>query len=68
MELATSKKLLKISEAAEQLAVRESTLRAWILSRRITLVRVGRRAIRIPAAEIARIIEQGTIPAREERQ
>jgi excisionase family DNA binding protein len=68
MEQTSPKKLLKVSEAAEMLAVKESTLRAWILSRRITLVRVGRRAIRIPASEIVRIIEQGTVPAREERR
>jgi excisionase family DNA binding protein len=61
-------RLLRVSEGAKELALKESTLRAWILSRRISVVRIGRRAIRIPASEVARLIEEGTIPAREGRQ
>lgn len=61
-------RLLRVSESAAELAVKESTIRAWILSRRIGVVRVGRRAIRIPASEIAKLIEAGRIPAREVRR
>ncbi|HEY4739909.1 MAG TPA: helix-turn-helix domain-containing protein [Candidatus Acidoferrales bacterium] len=56
--------LLRVTEVAERLGLRASTIRAWILHRRIEAVRVGRRAIRISAAEVARIIVEGTISAR----
>jgi excisionase family DNA binding protein len=55
--------LLGISEAARRLALRESTLRSWILKKRIAKVRVGERAIRIPAGEVERIIRDGFVPA-----
>lgn len=61
---ATGQQLLRISEAAEQLAVKESTIRAWLLARRISKVRVGRRAIRVPASEVERLISHGMVPAR----
>jgi excisionase family DNA binding protein len=59
--------LLRVEEAAELLAVRPSTVRAWLLHRRIGKVRVGRRAVRILAAEVERVITEGLIPAREQR-
>ena len=58
-------RLLRPGEAAEQLGLRVSTIRAWILHRRIPAVRVGRRAIRIPQSAVQSIIEAGTIPVRE---
>jgi excisionase family DNA binding protein len=60
--------LLTIPEVARRLSLKESTIRAWLLARRLSRVRVGRRAVRIPASEIERLIEQGTIPAREDRR
>lgn len=55
-----------VSEAAEELGLSVHTIRAWIASRRLSHLRLGR-AIRIPAAEIRRIIEKSTVPAvREE--
>jgi excisionase family DNA binding protein len=60
--------LLTVQQAAALLGLKESTIRAWLLRRRIEAVRVGRRAIRIPASAVQRIIEAGTIPAREERR
>jgi excisionase family DNA binding protein len=55
-----------VSEAAEELGLSVHTIRAWIASRRLGHLRLGR-AIRIPAAEIRRVIEEGTVPAvREE--
>jgi len=64
---ATRQPLLRVSEAADLLAVRESTVRAWLLARRIGRVRVGRRSVRIPMAEIDRLIQEGTVPARGQR-
>jgi excisionase family DNA binding protein len=57
--------LLRVEEAAELLAVKPSTVRAWLLRRKLKKVRVGSRAIRVPATEITRIIQEGEIPARE---
>jgi excisionase family DNA binding protein len=55
-----------VREAAEELGLSVHTIRAWIASRRLGHLRLGR-AIRIPAAEIRRVIEQSTVPAvREE--
>lgn len=59
--------LLTVPEAAQRLRLRESTIRAWILRRRLSRIRVGARAVRIPASEIDRIIAEGFIPAREQR-
>lgn len=60
-------KLLRVSEVAERLGLRVSTVRAWILRRRIPVVRVSSRAIRVPESAVAKLIEAGTIPARESR-
>jgi len=61
-------KLLRVTEVAERLGLRASTIRAWILQRRIEAVRVGRRAIRVPSSAVQRIIEVGVIPVREQRR
>lgn len=68
MEQAKATELLTVPEAARRLALKESTLRAWLLTRRIAKVRVGARAVRVPLAEIERIIREGFIPARGERR
>jgi excisionase family DNA binding protein len=60
--------LLTVREAALHLNLRESTVRAWVLRRRLAYVRVGRRAIRVPRSEIERIISEGTVPARDTRE
>jgi excisionase family DNA binding protein len=60
-------RLLRVSDFADRLGLRPSTARAWILHRRIRVIRVGKRAIRIPESEVQKIIEAGTIPARGER-
>lgn len=55
-----------VDEAADELGLSVHTIRAWIAARRLAHLRLGR-AIRIPAAEIRRVIEQSTVPAvREE--
>jgi excisionase family DNA binding protein len=56
--------LLRVKEFAEAGNFRESTIRAWVLRRKITVVRLGGRAIRIPASELDRLIQEGTVPAR----
>lgn len=66
MTMNRSEKLLRPAEVADQLGLRVSTIRAWILHRRIPAVRVGRRAIRIPASAVEAIIQAGLIPTREQ--
>jgi excisionase family DNA binding protein len=55
-----------VAEAAEELGLSVHTIRAWVATRRLAHLRLGR-AIRIPAAEIRRIIEISTVPAVRER-
>jgi len=57
-------KLLKVPEAAEMLALSEKTVWQWIGARRIGVVRLGR-AVRIKQAEVDRLMDEGTTPARE---
>lgn len=60
-------KLLSIKEASELLALKPTTIRAWLLRRKLPRVNCGR-AVRIPAEAIAQFIERNTVPAREERR
>ena len=59
-------KFLTVRQAAEALALRETTIRAWVARRRLGIVRLGR-AIRIPLAEIERVIAEGAVPAKGPR-
>jgi excisionase family DNA binding protein len=61
------KNLLTVVEAAEALNLKVSTVRAWLLRRKLPRVNCGR-AVRIPAEAIARFIERNTVPAKEERR
>jgi excisionase family DNA binding protein len=54
-------KLLKVAEVAGELAVSQACIRRWILLRRIAFVKVSR-AVRIPASEVARIVNEGSVP------
>jgi excisionase family DNA binding protein len=57
--------LLTVAETAEALNLRVSTVRAWLVKRKLPCVHCGR-CVRIPAKAIAEFIERNTIPAREE--
>ena len=57
---------LTVKQAASELNVSVHTIRAWIAQRRLGCVRLGR-AVRIPASEIERLVERGTVPARKDR-
>lgn len=54
-----------VNEAADELGLSVHTVRAWIACRRLAHLRLGR-AIRIPVAEIRRVLEKSTVPAEEE--
>ena len=57
---------LTVLQAATELGLSVHTIRAWVAARRLAHIRLGR-SIRIPAAEIRRVIEANTIPAVEDR-
>lgn len=57
-------KLLSVPDAAEALTLKQKTIRAWIAARRIESVRIGR-SVRVPLHEVERLIEKGTVPARQ---
>lgn len=60
--------MLTVAEAARILGIKESTIRSWILKRRIGYVKLGRRLVRIPQKEVDRLIAEGTIPRQEVRR
>lgn len=64
--MSAATELLQVPEAARRLGLKTSTLRAWILAQKITYVRVGSRAIRIPVSEVEKVISAGFVPARSE--
>jgi excisionase family DNA binding protein len=59
---ASSAKLFTVPQAADYTSMSEVTLRHWISSRRIDVVRIGR-AVRIPRAALDNLIERGLVPA-----
>ena len=60
---ATEQQLLTVSKGSRTSCNEGKHNRAWLLARRLSRVRVGRRAVRIPASEVERIIAEGTVPA-----
>jgi excisionase family DNA binding protein len=62
--MAIEKVMLSVAEAAQNLGLRPTTIRAWLLRRKIACVRLSARCVRIPRAEIERVIRDGTVPAR----
>jgi excisionase family DNA binding protein len=60
--------MLTIEQAARELGLKESTLRDWVLRRKLSFVRLSPRAIRISSKEVARLLREGTVPAREPRR
>jgi excisionase family DNA binding protein len=60
-------RLLTVREAADRLALREGTIRAWLTRRWLPKVQLGR-AVRIPADAVEELVRLGTIPARDCRR
>ena len=61
------KTLLNVQETAMRLGIKPSTVRAWLLRRKLPCVHVGR-AVRIPSEAVADFIQRNTIPALAERR
>lgn len=56
---------MTVSEAAKKLGLQESTVRAWVLRRRIAHLKIGR-AVRIEEQEVDRILAAARVPAKAE--
>jgi excisionase family DNA binding protein len=63
----STKRLLRVEEAADFLNIKPSTVRAWVLKRKLPIVHVGERAVRIPLEALERLVVENTVPAREAR-
>jgi excisionase family DNA binding protein len=55
--------LLTVAEAASLLRLRPSTMRAWVLRRKIPYVKVGR-LVRLRRADVEALIAASLVPAR----
>lgn len=51
--------LFTVKEAARLLTLKEATIYRWIFDRKIKPTRIGSRTVRIPEAEINRILTEG---------
>ena len=60
-------RLLTVKEAALRTGHKEATWRAWILRRKVPYHKFGR-SIRIAESDLARMVEESRVPAREPRQ
>jgi excisionase family DNA binding protein len=61
------KQLRTVRQVAEELGLAPVTVRTWMAQRRLSYVRLGR-AVRIPASEVQRILDSGTVPTLERRR
>lgn len=59
--------LLTVSEAANLLRLKPSTIRAWVLRRKLPYCKVGR-LVRIRRADVDTLIASSVVPARTERE
>lgn len=55
--------LLTLPEAADRLRLRPSTLRAWILRRKLPYCKIGR-SVRLRRSDIEGLIDDGLVPAK----
>lgn len=59
------RRLLSVEEAAAIIGVSRYTLRAWLREGRLAHIRLGRRVVLDPA-DLARFVDAGRVPARDE--
>jgi len=55
---------LTVKETADELGVKQPTVRKWIAERRLPHVKLGR-AVRVPKEAVLAFIRENTIPALE---
>lgn len=57
--------LLTVVEAAEFLRLQESTIRAWVLQRRIPFVKLGGKRVFFRRADLHALIARSVVPAED---
>ena len=67
MQQQESTPLLSITEFAARLRVTSACVRRWLLEGKIAKVKLGR-LVRIPAAEVDRLISEGLRPSRSDQR
>jgi excisionase family DNA binding protein len=55
--------MLTVIEVGQRLGLKPATIRMWIAKRKLAHVKLSR-AVRVPEAEVERLIRENTIPAR----
>lgn len=60
-------RLLTCTEVAQELGLKEPTIRVWIARRKLPSVKLGR-SVRVPAEAVEDLIRASTIPAREDNR
>ncbi len=58
--------LLTVEEFADELRVTRACVRKWILTRKVSVVKIGR-LVRLKSSELRRLIEEGSRPRAESR-
>jgi excisionase family DNA binding protein len=56
--------MLTVAQVADRLGMKPATIRLWIAKRKLAHVKLSR-AVRVPEAEVDRMIRENTVPARE---
>ena len=55
--------LLTVEDFGRAVGLSAVTIRRWVAARRLSSVRLGARSVRIPSAEIDRLLESGLTPS-----
>lgn len=58
----TDEQLLTVEVAAQRLSVKTSTMRKWVFTRRIPIVKIGR-CVRVRESDVSALIRDGLRPA-----
>jgi excisionase family DNA binding protein len=56
--------LLSVREAASFLRLQPSTIRAWVLNRKIRFIKLGGKRIFFQQSDLEALIERSTVPAK----
>jgi excisionase family DNA binding protein len=61
-------RLLTVDQTADRFGVKVSTIRRWLVLRKIAQIKLSRRAVRVSETEVERLIRENTIPALEDHR
>jgi len=62
MIVTQSDTLLTVAQTARLLGLKQTTIRKWLSTRKLSFVKLRERAVRIPLTEIRNLIERGFVP------